>query len=121
MTQQVHAGDSQAGIIMQEGCLQRGDCKLEIYQTLQIREDTAGKNSLQFFVQDIFLSATFFIGTMAAIGLIISGVMMVFGGANESMYENGKKGMKYSIIGILLVVLSYTLIRAVQFVAQWNR
>jgi hypothetical protein len=42
-------------------------------------------------VQDIFLGATFFIGTLATVGLLISGMKMVFGGADESQFESGKK------------------------------
>jgi hypothetical protein len=47
-------------------------------------------------------------------------MLMIFGGASESMYEQGKKWFKYSIIGILLVVFSYSLIRLVEYIAQWR-
>ncbi|MDP2669721.1 MAG: hypothetical protein Q8O99_01575 [bacterium] len=110
--------DPSAGIILNSNCISDGSCKLQIYKTLLLRQDSGGENTPQTFVQDIFLSATFFIGTMAAFGLVISGMMMVFGGAQESMYEKGKKGVIYSIIGIMLVALSYTIIRIVQYIAQ---
>jgi len=114
----VHAQDW--GIEMNSWCLTNGTCKLNIYKTLQLREDTQGQNTAQYFIQDLFLTATFFIGTMAVIGFLISGLMMIFGWANEASYEKGKKGMKYSIIGIILVTLSYTAIRAVEFIAKWE-
>lgn len=69
---------------------------------------------------DVFLGATFFIGTMATLWLIISGMIMAFGGASEQQYEKGKNGMKYSIIGLLLVVFSYSIIRLVQYIAEWR-
>lgn len=116
-----HVYAAESWIELKEWCLTNGTCKLEIYKTLQLREDTEGQNTAQFFVQDLFLAATFFIGTMAAIGFIISGVMMVFGGASESSYEKGKKWMKYSLIGIVLVTLSYTAIRAVEFISKGMR
>ncbi len=115
----VHA--QEAWITINKDCLTNWWCKLDIYKTLQLREDTAGQNHAQYFIQDLFLWATFFVGTLAAIGLIISWVMMVFWWASESSYERWKKWMKYSIIGIILVILSYTIIRMVQFIAQGQR
>lgn len=111
----VHANN--AWININDTCLQDGTCSLNIYQTLNIREDTQANNA-QTFVQDIFLWATFFIGTLAAIWFIVSGMTMVFGGASEAMYEKGKKWFKYSIIGILLVVFSYSIIRLIEYIAQ---
>lgn len=107
-----------AGIELNSNCISDGSCKLQIYKTLLLRKDSGWDNTPQTFVQDIFLSATFFIGTMAAFGLVISGMLMVFWGAQEGMYEKGKKWFIYSIVGILLVALSYTIIRVVQYIAQ---
>jgi hypothetical protein len=70
--------------------LQNGSCSLNIYETLNIRQDVIN-NDAQTLVQDLFLASTFFIGTLAAIGFIVSGMLMIFGGASESMYEQGKK------------------------------
>lgn len=109
-----------AWIELEDWCLTNGNCKLNIYQTLWIRESTAWENSTELLVQDIFLATTFFVGTVATVWLLISGLKMVFGGADESQFESGKKWVKYSIIWILLVLLSYTLIRVVEFVAQWQ-
>ncbi len=112
----VHALDFE-GINISSDCLAKGTCSLSIYNTLKIREEVTD-NSAKVFVQDIFLSATFFIGSMAVIWLIVSGMLMVFGGGSESMYEKGKKWFKYSIIGLLLVIFSYTMIRVVEYIAQ---
>lgn len=113
-----HAAEPDAGIELNPTCIGNGSCKLQIYETLQIRTDTEGQNTPKNFVQDIFLWATFFIGTLATFGLVISGMMMVFWWASEGMYEKGKKWFQYSIAGVLLVLLSYVIIRAVQYVAQ---
>lgn len=113
----VHAQEDNAGIKLSNDCLQKGTCNLSIYQTLKIRDDSP-VNDAQTLMQDIFLGATFFIGTAAAIGFIVSGMIMAFGGADESMYEKGKKWFKYSVIGLLLVVFSYSLIRLIEYIAQ---
>lgn len=106
-----------AWIELKEWCLTNWNCKLNIYQTLGVRESST-ENSAEILVQDIFLAGTFFVGTVATIWLLISWLKMVFGGADESQFESGKKWLKYSIIGIILVLVSYTLIRVVEFVAQ---
>jgi hypothetical protein len=116
-----HATSQDAGIKLDPNCISNGSCSLEIYETLQLRTDTEGQNTPQLFVQDIFLWATFFIGTLATFGLVVSWMMMVFWWASEGMYEKGKKWFQYSIIGIVLVIMSYTIIRAVQYVAQGNQ
>ena len=113
----VYAQEDDAGIHLSDDCLTQGTCSLSIYKTLKIREDSP-ENNLETVVQDVFLGATFFIGTLAAIWLIISGLMMVLGGASESKFEQGKKWFQYSIIGLLLVMFSYSLIRLVEYIAQ---
>ena len=113
----VHADN--AGININDTCLQNGTCSLNIYETLNIRTDSQANNA-QTFVQDIFLWATFFIGTLAAIGFIVSGMMMVFWWASETMYEKWKKWFKYTTIGLLLVVFSYSVIRLIEYIAQWR-
>ena len=113
-----HAQSPDAGIELSSDCVANWSCKLQIYETLILRTDTESNNTPKNFVQDIFLGATFFIGTLATFWLVISGMMMVFWWASEGMYEKGKKWFQYSIVGVLLVLLSYIMIRAVQYVAQ---
>ena len=100
-------------------CLTKWTCTLTINKTLQIKQDlSAEDDTLGTVVQDVFLWATFFIGTIATIGLIISGMMMVFWWASESQFEKWKTWFKYSLIGVLLVVFSYSMIRLVEYIAQ---
>ncbi len=111
------------GINLTDACLTNGNCTRDIYDTLNIREEQADVdgNTFEFFVQDIFLSATFFIGTILAFSLIYSGFKIIMGWwGNDSMVEEGKSGVKWSIVWLVLVMFSYTIIRAVQFVAQGN-
>lgn len=107
------------GIGLDENCLKEWNCTLTINKTLQIKENlTEEQDTLGTVVQDVFLGATFFIGTIATISLIISGMMMVFWWASESQFEKGKTWFKYSLIGILLVVFSYSMIRLIEYIAQ---
>lgn len=62
-----------AGIGLTDECLLKGNCELKIDETLQIHQGTTEEQvNLKSFVQDNFLSATLFIGTIATISLIIS-------------------------------------------------
>jgi hypothetical protein len=58
---------------------------------------------------------TFFIGTIVFISLLASGLMLIFAGADEKLAERGKSGIKYSAIGLVLVVSSYAIIRFIQY------
>jgi hypothetical protein len=63
------------GIECCEEQLVNGQCKLNIYDTLGIRKsvrNTGDPTSVGLFVQDVVLSATFFIGTLVTIALIVS-------------------------------------------------
>ena len=95
-----------------------GQCGFNIYQFLGIRKDIADNNSPELFVQDILLSATFFIGTVVTIGIIVSGLMFIFAGATGKDPSKAKAGLKNSFIGLLIVVCSYSIIRVVQYIAK---
>ncbi len=101
------------------GCLEDGSCGRDINKTLGIRQDVKSEeNTLEFLTKDIFLSATFFIGTIITFSLVFSGLMIVFGGASESTVQKWKDGVKRSLVWLVLVIFSYTIIRGVQFIAQ---
>lgn len=109
------------GITCDENLLVNGQCKMNIYDTLGIRKSvrsTDQATSVGLFVQDIVLSATFFIWTVVTITLIVSGIMFIFAASSGKDPENAKKGMIDSLIGLLIVVSSYVIIRLVQYIAK---
>ncbi|MDD3262302.1 MAG: hypothetical protein PHR61_00480 [Candidatus Absconditabacteria bacterium] len=106
------------GITMDQDCLLNGQCKFNIYQFLGIRTSIADASSPELFVQDILLSATFFIGTIVTIALVVSGLMFIFAGATGKDPTKAKAGIKNSFIGLLIVVSSYSIIRVVQYIAK---
>ena len=107
------------GIKVDSDCIQNGDCGRDLGKTLWVRQDVENDfNTFEFVTKDIFLSATFFIGTVVTFSLVYSGLMIVFGWANESTVQKGKDGVKRSLIWLILVIFSYTIIRWVQFIAQ---
>lgn len=74
--------------------------------------------SVDAFAEDIILSATFFIGTVVAIWLMYSGWIYIMA-KDDAAAAKGKNGIKWSFIGVLLVIGSYTIIRLVQYIAKW--
>ena len=106
-----------AGLKITQECLKDGSCQLDLFKTLKIREESPD-NSPETLVQDIFLGATFFIGTMATFGIIYWGLTMVLWGSDEGKMAEWRKWVKYSIIGLVLVICSYSIIRVVEYITQ---
>jgi len=59
-----------------------------------------------------------FIGTLVTIALIVSGLMYIFAASSGKSPDNAKKGIVNSLIGLLIVVSSYVIIRLVQYIAK---
>lgn len=52
-------------------------------------------------------------GIVAILFLIIGGYQYIFSGASEESAEKGKKTLTNAVIGLIIVVLSYTIISVV--------
>ncbi|MEK7534925.1 MAG: hypothetical protein AAB563_00775 [Patescibacteria group bacterium] len=83
------------------------DITLKLPNTLV---DESGGSSI---LQNITDLAFAFLATMAFVGIIYSGVMMITAGGDATKFAAGKKNLLWSIIGIMIVVLSYFIIRLV--------
>lgn len=105
-------------ITLNPSCLINGQCSFNIYQLLGIKKDTVDASSPEVFVQDILLSATFFIGTVVTLALIVSGLMFIMASATGKSPDKAKTGIKNSLIGLLIVISSYSIIRIVQYIAK---
>ncbi len=95
-----------------------GQCKMDAYRVLGIRQSS--ETSVGTFAQDLILSATMFIGTVVTLALIVSGLMFIFAGADTSLKEKAQKWLTNSLIGLLIVLSSYSVIRLVQFILKWD-
>ncbi|MEI6672295.1 MAG: hypothetical protein WCL02_02805 [bacterium] len=82
------------GISCNQDQLVNGQCKLSIYDTLGIRKSVRNEGdptSVGLFVQDIVLAATFFIGTLVTVALVVSGLMFIFAASSGKDPANAKK------------------------------
>lgn len=50
-------------------------------------------------------------GIIAVLFVIIGGYQYLFSGANEDLAEKGKKTITNAVIGIVIIILSYTVVR----------
>ncbi len=105
---------SEMWITINPSCLKNWQCKFNIYELLGIKRSS----DPTVFVQDILLSATFFIGTVITIALIYSGILYIMAGTTGKDPASAKSGMKNSIIGLVIVICSYSIIRLVQYIAK---
>ncbi|HMT00849.1 MAG TPA: pilin [Candidatus Absconditabacterales bacterium] len=108
---------SALGIKCSQKDLINGQCSFNIYETLGIRKQNQD-TTVETFVSDVVLSATFFIGTIVTLALIYSGLLYVLSGSDEKQAAQGKQGIRYALIGLVLVAFSYVVVRAVQFLAK---
>lgn len=102
-------------------CLINGGCSFSIYDTLDIRKDARGKwerTSVMIFIQDIILALTTFIGTFVTLGLIASGITYLMSPIDSGNRGKAMKGIKYSLIGLVVVMASLVIIRLIQFLAK---
>ena len=90
-------------------------CSMDVYKTLWV--DPA-HTDLKTFSVDAFSWATMFIGFIVFIAITYSWFLMITGWADEKQFENWKKWLIYSIIGLLLVGGAYGIIRFIQLIAQ---
>lgn len=103
-------------------CLVHGGCSLDVYKTLWIRENSPKetRTSVLSLFQDAIGAATFFIGTIVTIAFVWAWFKFVLAGRNgdSSGRSSAQQGMIYAIIGLILVMSSYAIIRLVQYIAS---
>jgi len=88
---------------------------MDVNQTVGINKDHKKPKD---FLTDLVSWATFFIGTIVTIALIYSALLLIFWWWDEKQIWRAKDGIKYSLIGLLLVIFSYTIVRVIQYVLK---
>lgn len=108
------------GINMDTDCLQTAGCSLDIQQFLWFRKSSWGRTSTLLFVQDAILASTMLIWTIVTIAFIWSGILFILAGrkGDSSTQQKATKWIIYSIIGLILVICSYWIIRLIQYIAM---
>lgn len=105
-------------IYVTTGCLLNGQCSMNIYDTIGIRQKDPNPD-VKTFAQDIVLWATMFFGTVMTVLIIVSWLSYVMAWFSGKSPDKAKKMLIWSIVWLLFVTLSYTIIRLIQFLATW--
>ena len=74
----------------------------------------ANESSLPLLILDVVQLLLFFAGGVAVLFIIIGGFFYITAQGNEEQAEKGKKALINAIIGIIIVILSYTIVRVIQ-------
>ena len=108
-------------ITLNTECMLNGQCGLNVYKFMWIRESNENPTVVWFF-QDITLaSTTAILWTVVLLALIISWLMFAFASITWKDTKRAKTIMIDAFVWMLLVMWSYTIIRLIQFIATaWS-
>ena len=114
------AQNREVWITINTECMWGVGCGFSVYDSLGIRKGRAEgeRTSVMLFLQDIILGASMFIGTVAAVAFILSGVYYVFSASDASYKKKAQEWMKYAVYGLVLVTLAIVIVRITQFIAR---
>lgn len=81
--------------------------------------ETAATNTLIMFVGNIISQVLLFTGALTIIFLIIAGVNYILAYGKDERIEKGKRGMFWSLVGLIVILLSYAIVQGIlQIVLQ---
>lgn len=114
------AQNREVWITINTECMWGVGCGLSVYDSLGIRKGRAEgeRTSVMLFLQDIILGASMFIGTVAAVAFILSGVYYVFSASDASYKKKAQEWMRYAVYGLVLVTLAIVIVRITQFITR---
>ena len=81
--------------------------------------ETAGTNTLIFFIGNLVSQFLLFAGAITIIFMIVAGANYIFAFGKDQLIEKGKKGMVWSLVGLIIIMLSYAIVQgAIQIILQ---
>lgn len=78
-----------------------------------VLENTGGQTSLKGLILTVVNYFLGFLGLLAVIMIIYGGVQYVISAGQDEAIGNAKKIIMYSLIGLIVILLSFVLVRAV--------
>ncbi|OGJ68123.1 hypothetical protein A3H22_00055 [Candidatus Peribacteria bacterium RIFCSPLOWO2_12_FULL_55_15] len=93
--------------VFQGGGLQEG---IDAAQNIQ----GVSQSELQPFILNAISAVMNILGLLAAVSIIACGVLLIISIGNEQMAGKAKKGVLYSIVGLLLILFAKAIIGLIQ-------
>jgi len=75
--------------------------------------ETAATQGIILFVGGLVSQVLLFAGATAIIFVIISGGTYIFAFGDDTKIDKGKRGLLWSLIGLVVIMLSYTITRGI--------
>jgi hypothetical protein len=69
--------------------------------------------NISLFIAEIIMILLSIAGMIAVLFIIIGGFQYITSGANQELAEAGKKTLRNAIIGIVVIVLSFVIVRVI--------
>ncbi len=92
---------------------------MEVSEANDDNPETAATNTLIMFVGNIISQALLFTGALTIIFLIVASVNYILAYGKDERIEKGKRGMFWSLVGLLVILLSYAIVQGIlQIVLQ---
>lgn len=85
-------------------------CPAQSSSTACTDKTASGNNPIISALKVVLNVLSFVAGIIAVITLIIAGLRMVVGGGNMDQYNSARNNILYSVIGIVVVVMSQTIV-----------
>ncbi|MBI4127321.1 hypothetical protein HY463_01285 [Candidatus Peregrinibacteria bacterium] len=86
---------------------------LPSYQTQTGSGEIAATQTVALFVGKIVGQILLFLGAVTVVFIIIAGAKYIFAFGNDDRLGQAKRGMTWSIVGLILIMLSYAIVRGV--------
>ncbi len=75
--------------------------------------ETAATQTIILFVGNMVSQVLLFMATIAIVFVILSGANYIFAFGKDERIERGKRGLFWSLAGLLIVLLSYSIVQGV--------
>ncbi len=75
--------------------------------------ESAATQTLILYVGNLVSQVLLFTGALTIVFIIIAGAKYVFAYGNDDRLGQAKRGMTWSIVGLVLIILSYSIVRGV--------
>lgn len=75
--------------------------------------ETAATQTLIMFVGNIISQVLLFVGALTILFVIIAGINYILAFGKDERIEKGKRGIVWSLVGLVLVLLSYAIVQGI--------
>jgi hypothetical protein len=84
-----------------------------VVATSDTNPETAATQAIIFFVGNIVSQVLLFAGAVAILFIIFSSGIYIFAFGDDTKIDKGKRGLMWSVIGLVIIMLSYAITRGV--------